>query len=357
MGRLDQLQRTWRLLSLLDSHPRGRSVGELSVALGVSVRTVYRDLAALQAAGFPFYCERTTREVSWRFVDGYRFSTHEPFSLEELCALELCRDFIGPLAGTWAGDAAGTALAKVARALSPEARTLLDDARGVLVSRIFGALGYSESAGTLRLLTDAILRRERLRMIYDSADGGATTMRRVEPYALFYQEGALYFAAQDERRRAVRTFAVHRVRQLEATKERFVRPAGFSLNTYLGGAFKVFRGDGDYAVQVRISPAATSLCEGRKWHPSQRERKQPNGGLELRFQLSALEEVCTWILGFRGEAEAVEPPALRRMVREASERTRAAHAEDGESVSVSGTKTAARSGTVRAARGKTSYRR
>jgi hypothetical protein len=93
------------------------------------------------------------------WVEGYRFATQERFWIEELCALDVSRDFLLPFQGTWVGDAAQAAVARVTRALTPEARVLVDAMRGVVVSRVFGARAYDRHSAVVRTLTDAIVRR------------------------------------------------------------------------------------------------------------------------------------------------------------------------------------------------------
>ena len=63
MSRRQQLERTWRLLVALDGSA-GASASELARRLGVSLRTVYRDLEALQAVDFPLYTDKTGREAA-----------------------------------------------------------------------------------------------------------------------------------------------------------------------------------------------------------------------------------------------------------------------------------------------------
>ena len=57
MPRGNQLTRQWQLLQLLD-RPAGVVVDDAAGELGCAVRTVWRDLQVLQAAGFPIYDER-----------------------------------------------------------------------------------------------------------------------------------------------------------------------------------------------------------------------------------------------------------------------------------------------------------
>jgi hypothetical protein len=58
VGRGDQLARQWRIIQTLVSSKHGRTVGDLVRDENCHPRTIYRDLEALQEAGFPIYQER-----------------------------------------------------------------------------------------------------------------------------------------------------------------------------------------------------------------------------------------------------------------------------------------------------------
>ena len=64
MARGDQLSRQWKMIRTLISSTYGKTVTELADTLGCTKRTVYRDLEALQAGGFPITTEtRTTAGI------------------------------------------------------------------------------------------------------------------------------------------------------------------------------------------------------------------------------------------------------------------------------------------------------
>ena len=63
MPRGDQLSRQWRLLQLID-RPQGVTIDDAAREFGCAPRTIWRDLDALQQAGFPLYSERAS--------DGFR---------------------------------------------------------------------------------------------------------------------------------------------------------------------------------------------------------------------------------------------------------------------------------------------
>ena len=58
MARGDQLARQWRIIQILISSRMGKSAADLAGELEYGVRTIYRDLEALQVAGFPLYNEK-----------------------------------------------------------------------------------------------------------------------------------------------------------------------------------------------------------------------------------------------------------------------------------------------------------
>ena len=94
MARSDQLSRQWKIIQTLISSRFGRSVTELATDLQCHTRTVYRDLEALQAAGFPVYTDRTGGKNLWCLLDSAKHSIPIPFSLPELMALYFSRDMM-----------------------------------------------------------------------------------------------------------------------------------------------------------------------------------------------------------------------------------------------------------------------
>ena len=132
MAREAQLTRTWQLISMLDNHQAGMTVDEIRDELGVTERTVYRDLAALQAAGFAIYGDSESGGARWRFVDGYRFVKAVPLGVKEVAALALAGDLVGSLQGTFFADAMKVAFEKVRSTLAPEALAYARQAAGLV---------------------------------------------------------------------------------------------------------------------------------------------------------------------------------------------------------------------------------
>ncbi len=87
MARGDQLARQWRILQSLIAAHRGKSAADLARELEYHWRTVYRDLEALQLAGFPIFTDRVEGKNLWSILDTVRHNIPIPLNLTELMAL------------------------------------------------------------------------------------------------------------------------------------------------------------------------------------------------------------------------------------------------------------------------------
>jgi predicted DNA-binding transcriptional regulator YafY len=83
----DQLSRQWRIIRAIEASSNGLTVTEIAQREETGIRTIYRDLEALQAEGFPLYTERVERSNRWAFIDTFKFKMPPPFTLTELMAL------------------------------------------------------------------------------------------------------------------------------------------------------------------------------------------------------------------------------------------------------------------------------
>ena len=94
MARGDQLSRQWKIIQTLISSRMGKSAADLAEDLECHPRTVYRDLEALQVAGFPIYTERVEGKNLWSLLDTVKHQIPIPFSLPELMALYFSSDMM-----------------------------------------------------------------------------------------------------------------------------------------------------------------------------------------------------------------------------------------------------------------------
>lgn len=322
MPRNDQVTRQWHLLRRLEGST-GATIQELAESLPRDLpkhlRTIRRDLAALEAAGFPLITERVDGHTRWRLMDGYRRIPAIAFSPTELMALTFSRDLLKPLEGTQIKGALDSALNKATAALPPQGQCYVRQLQGFFSVGLGPHKLYRQHQDTIDRITQAIAQLRTLQMRYYAASRNATTRREVDPYRLWYAAGALYLIAYCHLRRQVRLFAVDRVRSLTITDHPYQMPLGFDVEAYVQDALVVMMGK-RVTVELLVSKSAAPWVKDRLWHPSQALTPLAGGRLKLTLSVADTPELVGWILSFGGKVQVLKPAALAERVRDEARR-------------------------------------
>ena len=314
----DQLARQWRILRHIESSKQGLTVAELADLEDVGLRTAYRDLEALQTAGFPLYYERVDRVNRWAFVDTYKFQVPQPFTMTELMSLHLYGDLIRMFKGTAFYDSLESLFKKVRSTLPPQALNYLDKVQSTFSVGIKPYKEYGQFKEILNQVNKAVVDSRVLEIAYQPLRTEKEVLRRIDPYRIWFFEGTVYLIAHCHLRNEVRMFVVDRIKMLRTAEEKFDPPKDFSLDGFLKYSFKVMQ-DELHTVKIRISPEWSRWVGEKIWHESQKARKLDDGGLEMTFRVAGLDEIRMWVLSLGPEAEVVAPESLRNLVRESLE--------------------------------------
>lgn len=314
MPRGDQLSRQWRIIQALIASRRGKSVPELAAMVGCHTRTVYRDLEALQAAGFPVTTEREGHRMVWSLLDSARRPLPIPLNLSELLALYFGRRLAEVWRGTVFHDALASLFDKIRALLPAEMTGELDRAGAGLSVRASPVKRHAAYRDRLEAVRRAISERRCLELAYRARSGGETTRRRVAPYRLMYFDGAFYLIGFCHLRQDLRVFALDRIRRLEPTEERFEPPAESAIESRLQASFGVFQGPAE-TVRVRFAAEVADFIREKEWHPSQQLAREPDGALLFTAEVAVTEEIKRWILGWGARAEVLAPARLRADIR------------------------------------------
>jgi predicted DNA-binding transcriptional regulator YafY len=141
----------------------------------------------------------------------------------------------------------------------------------------------------------------------------------VDPYRLWYSNGALYLVAHCHLRDSVRLFAVERIRSCTLTPHAFQLPLHFDLEAYVGDALRVMRGK-PVTVELLFDKATTAWVKDRTWHPSQQTTVEKGGRLRMTLTVAGTPELVGWVLSFGAGVTILRPADLRTAVRSAAER-------------------------------------
>ena len=308
----DQLTRQWRIVSLLSGRA-GRTLDQLTAELGVTKRTIQRDIAVLEAAGFPVTSEPRDGTVYWRLLDTTKETAELSFTLAELMALYFSRDLLKVLHGSPMEEALESALQKIGARLPASGHDLLRQLKQQTAVSLTGWKDYSKSSKVIDALSRAIRHRLTLRVTHKPLKAPEARTRMVDPYRLWYSGGGLYLVAYDHAKAAIRTFAVERIINITTTNQHFTVRDDFDFEAFQRTAFPVHGGE-PQLVRIRFSPDQAPYIMERHWHDSQKFCPQDDGSIVMELQIANLWEAKRWLIGWGGSAEVVEPKVLQEEV-------------------------------------------
>lgn len=312
MARGDQLTRQWSLVRLL-SGKVGRSLAQLRSELGVSKRTVQRDIGDLERAGFPIVSESRNGSIFWHFIEGFCAESPVPLTLTELMALYYSRGLLRPLQGSGIYDSIESAMQKIGAALPAESFRLMRDLEGTIAVSQFGWKDYSRSRDAIGKLTKALLHRYTVRLDHTAIGYSEPVSREVDPFKLWYVNNGLYLIGHDHRSDDLRVFAVERISSVSLTNRRFELPSSFDFEKFAESAFSMIWGDAQ-EVEIRFSKRQAPYIRERIWHQSQSLTEARNGGVVLRLKVADLGEIKRWLIGFGADATILKPVSLRNEI-------------------------------------------
>jgi len=318
------MNRTDRLVAMV-LYLQGRRVVracELAEHFEITERTVYRDVAALSEAGVPIAGEAG---VGYTLMKGY----HLPpvmFTAEEASSLfvggELVKQFTDPSLHA----PMTTALDKLRAVLPRESQDHVDKlVRGTLVlGKGFGPNQDPATQPMLLPVQQGVVQRRVLRLSYRGGARAEETQRDVEPLGVVFYGGAWYLVAWCRLRLDLRHFRIDRIKRLELRSDRFEPRPDFNLAEHMARV-----DEPRHVVPARVWFARVAQDKARREsYATLVPEKERDGGHEFSLYTMSLEWMARWLLSFGPNAEAMEPPRLRRLVREEAEKVARRHAED-----------------------------
>lgn len=320
MPRNAEVIRQWTILREIE-HARagGVTIDELAELCGVTTRTIRRDLQALEEAGFPLFDDKSHDDGRTRWkVNGQAFKgLAAGLTVSELCALYFSRSLVESLAGTPFRDEVESAFGKLASVLTPHMRAFLDQLPRVIATKPDPLRRRVDPADSrqpqvVARALDAILNHREAALTYHSRSSDRTKTYRIHPYRLAYAQGGLYLLAYVPEYSEVRTFAVERIERLALAEERFT-PIEELPDEAFPHSLGVHSGPPE-RVEIEFQPTVSDYVRSRDWHPSQRLRDTPSGGLVMTLDVCLDRALHSWILSFGPFARVIAPEQLAREI-------------------------------------------
>lgn len=299
-----QLVRAVALVHALVTSKRGVSLKQFAEKREWNLRALYRDVQALERAGFPVQHKHGWFSLPQDWLPAASVGV----SRDELVALFVARHVMPGMKGTPVGRALGSLWDKLAMRGNQLRLVPADDVP--YGSRTFTAIDYGSHSKTIDALKAAIDKKRAVWIRYRTA-AGVESERVIEPGYLHVDNAleAMYVPSWCRERKALRVFAVHRILAIDVLDETVSSRSAMARKA-LDRAFRLWYRDQVEHVVIRFMSEAAGEIRERTWHPSQRLVDDREGAVYLHLDIAAPEELERWLLGFGANARVIEPKRL-----------------------------------------------
>lgn len=317
--------RASRLLStLMLLQTRGRmSAPALAAALEVSVRTVYRDIDQLSAAGVPVWGE-AGRSGGFQLREGWRTQL-TGLTVPEARAIFMA-GLPGPAAELGLGEAMATAQLKLLAALPDDWRA---DAQQVAGRFHLDAIDWFRSAAPppqLKTVAEAVWLTQRLAMRYESWKDVRDSV--VEPLGLVLKAGTWYMAARPAAESGrpgagaatpaeARVYRLSAIQSMTLLPDRFARPPKFELADWWAAATQRFE-SGVYrdsatlwVTEAGLRRLRESSAQVAQAADDSAEPTDEDGWVRVTVPIESVDHAARELLKLGADAEVLAPAALR----------------------------------------------
>jgi predicted DNA-binding transcriptional regulator YafY len=306
------------LLNLLKS--RGRyDAGQLAEAVGVSERTIYRDMALLREPPFMVDFDEQTRSYRLKgecFLPPLQFETAEALAAVEALTAAEAVPFQSALQ---------RARSKIVNALPGGVRRDAMERRSEVRYRSDPPVRHDGVEDHYETVREALRSSHELAGVYRSFRRDGQMEVLLEPYELLFQKRAWYVVGREVNDDRLLMFKLRRFERLRRTARRFTRPADFTLERYLGNAWNMAPDKPTYEIRVRFAARVRELVLETYWHKTQRITEHEDGSLTFQATVDGLNEVRWWVLGFGAQATVEAPEELREWIRQQARALLAGH--------------------------------
>jgi proteasome accessory factor B len=287
------------------------SAGQLAEILGISKRTVYRDLKELEAAGIPYQFDNSTGGYA---IEPEYFLPSVDFNMQEaLALLMLVQKTSGHLPLPFKNAALMAGL-KVENNLPAELKRYCNATLENVSIRPDSHAPMELLDKVFAKLQTAIRKKRKIKLHYASIFDGKDISTTLSPYHLTYNNRAWYVIGHSSIHKELRTFKLNRIKELNVLEKCFVVDKKFEHQDYFGKAWSMIPEGKLYHVKLKFAKKVARNVAEVTWHSSQKTTRHADGTVTMEFVVDGIGEIGWWVLGYGDQVEVLKPKALRARI-------------------------------------------
>ncbi len=312
---MDKFSRKQQMLQLLKHRKGFVALRDLAQHFACSERNIRRDIKSLRADGYDIYNKAGV---------GYKLNTTTGmevpgmwFSPEELYALLTVRRLGESISG---GMFDMQPVQDKIRQLLGKSHPNVSEMRRI---RVLGTGSRCKHMLCFSAVTQALLSRHQLQIVYHGRQKNTETSRRVSPQRMVFYRGNWYLDAWCHGAKGLRSFAVEQIKRAEDLGKPCKHISDEKLDAELARAFGIFSGKPLQTAVLRFTAHAARWVEQEEWFPDKRGEYLQDGSFELQIPYNNPTELIMEICRYGDQVEVVAPDDLRRQVAEVLRRAAA----------------------------------
>ncbi|RCW49884.1 MULTISPECIES: YafY family protein [unclassified Halanaerobium] len=316
---MTETNRVFRIIKMimLLRQPYGRwDVNKITETFDISARTFHRDKKIMEELGIPIYYDRHLKE--YKILETFRLESPN-LNKEETEAIMLAakeyknKNF--PMK-----KELESALAKVINSLPEYIKGSLGTYINSyeIISDPF--VDLKEHRQKFKLIKKSIEKQESIIIDYYALGKDEKSTRKINPYNIFFNNGAPYLIAFCNLRGEIRTFRIDRIKNIKFTDESYTIPNDYSLDEQLHNSWGVEQGEEELDVEVKFTGRAARFVPEYQWTDNQIIKKLADNEIIFSVRTTSREEIKKWILSYGAEAEVLKPEELKQEVAEVAEK-------------------------------------
>jgi predicted DNA-binding transcriptional regulator YafY len=308
---LKRFERTLAILIMLQSK-RLMTAHQLSERFGVSLRTIYRDIRSLEAAGVPVIGEAG---AGYSIMEGYRLPP-VMFSREEASSFVAAEKLMQKFTDAALGSYFQSAMNKVKSVLKGKEKDWVEALEKQVWSTPRHELFNKNIPNALEVLFSGIGERKQVYLEYRSLASEVPQQREIEPVGVFHENDHWYLFGYCHLRKDYRQFRTDRIVAINRTDKPFTKEHG-SIDDYR----KENNNEAKTKVIIAVDKSVVRyIGDGKKYYGfvSQEEKDDE---IEMVFMAqNPMDGLARWYMMFGDYARVIEPDGFRQRIKELAEK-------------------------------------
>ena len=308
MNRIDRLT---AILIQLQSRPLIKAQ-DIADKFSISLRTVYRDVKALEEAGVPVIGEAGT---GYRLMEGYKLPP-VMFNMDEATALLTASKLVQSKTDAGISKHFTSALDKIRAILRHSEKDHIEEIDDHIAVVTHPSIVYQpQSELHLQSILKAIGSSSVIEMEYTTLEKNETTKRKVEPVGIYYLGSHWYLIAWCQLRKDYRNFRTDKIKRLTITNETNSK-AHPPLQSFMD---KMSEEKELHKIVIDVEPTIVKYLGEQKYYNGFVKEEKIDDHVRITFLTGSLMGFSRWFMLYGDHAKIVEPIELNDMVAEIAE--------------------------------------